>query len=145
MEIFKRDTLFLSSTDTTIGFLSRSKDRLNLAKKREGKEYITALDSFKELKYKVPKAHRKLVRRAKRVTFILPNGYSFRVIKDKEHLLLLERFRWLYTTSANESGKDYDFDFATSKANIIISPLRQKAPPSKILKLSKKGKVKRIR
>jgi tRNA A37 threonylcarbamoyladenosine synthetase subunit TsaC/SUA5/YrdC len=144
-ELFKKDTLFLSSTDTAIGFLSKSKTRLNLTKQRSGKEYIMALASLKELKAKVPKPHRKRVRRAKRVSFILPGGFSFRIVRDKEHLLLLERLKWLYTTSANLTGKGYDEEFATSKADIIIYPLKQKSPPSKIFKLSKTKKLKKIR
>jgi tRNA A37 threonylcarbamoyladenosine synthetase subunit TsaC/SUA5/YrdC len=145
MKIWGKKTLFLSSTDTTLGFLSRSKRRLNLAKNREGKEYITALGSLRDIKYRVPKNCKKLVKRAKRVTFILPNGFSFRIVRDKNHLLLIKRFGWLYTTSANESGKEYDYLFAKSRADVVIYPLKERGKPSKILRLSKRGKIKRVR
>ncbi len=36
---------------------------------------------------------------------------SYRVIQDKHHLLLLDRLKWAYTTSANLSGETYDEDF----------------------------------
>ena len=141
----KKDIIILSQTDTTVGFLSQNAKLIDSIKQRKsGKRYITALASLELLKQKsrVPKRYRAYVRRAKKTTFILPNGNSYRVIKDKQHLLLIKRYGWLYTTSANLSGKDIDLDFAKSKADIIIYPLTSHGKSSTIIKLGKNSKKK---
>jgi len=139
--------VFLSSTDTTIGFLSQDKEALNRVKKRpRDKEYIVALDSFKALtkRVRVPLKFRKKIRRAKRATFIYPNKIAFRVVDDKNHLLLLKRLEWAYTTSANLTGSSYNREFATTKADIIVEPLIDRYPPSNIYKINR-SKIKKIR
>ena len=143
----KESRVILSKTDTTIGFLSQNSQRIDEIKGRlNGKRYITALPSLSSLKKRsrIPKKFRKFVRRANKTTFIFPNGNSFRVIKDKQHLLLIERYGWLYTTSANPSGKDIDLEFAKEKADIIIYPLYNIGKSSAIIKFSRSMK-KRIR
>ena len=135
--------LFLTNTDTTIGLLSKDKERLDRAKKRlPNKSYIQALPSLASIKKRVPKKFRREVRVAKKSTFILSKEYSFRVIKDKRHNLLINRLSWAYTTSANQSGKDFDYTFAYSRADIIIYPLSKPKTPSSIYKL---GKIKQKR
>ncbi len=137
--------LFLTNTDTTIGFLSKSKKRLDKAKERAAnKEYIQALPSLKSIKKRVPKKFRRQVRLAKKSTFILSKNYSFRVIKEKKHKLLIDRLGWAYTSSANQSGKEYNYDYAYQNADTIIYPLCKPQKPSSIYKLGKK-KEKRIR
>jgi len=141
------DTLFLSSTDTTIGFLSRSPAILDRAKKRlPGKKYILALPSLSELKRRtrVPLSQRRRVRRARRLTFVLPDGRSYRIIRDPLHLLLLERTGPIYTTSANLSSEAYDPAYALSVADIVVEPLRERHPPSRILRFGKR-RVKKLR
>jgi len=101
VSIFREDRVILTSTDTTIGFLSKSKDRLDSVKNRSGKEYIEVFNAFSSLSYKTPVKHRNFIRRAKKVSFILPSGKSFRVVKDKEHLVLLKRVGRIFSTSAN--------------------------------------------
>jgi tRNA A37 threonylcarbamoyladenosine synthetase subunit TsaC/SUA5/YrdC len=136
--------IFLTSTDTTIGFISKSKEALDAAKSRElNKKYIEAVCNLKDIKKRVPKNFKNIVRRSKKTTFILSKDYSFRVVKNKTHLLLLERLGDAYTTSANKSGFEYDFNFAYQKADIIVYPLKTGAP-SKIFKLGK-NKIKKIR
>jgi len=142
-----KDKVFLTQTDTTIGFVSQNAEKLTTIKQRPPhKHYIKAINSLKILKNftRVPSQHKKRVRRAKKTTFILPNGYSYRVIRDKHHLLLLNRLNWAYTTSANLSNKDYDEHFAKKMADVIIEPLKQKHEASKIYKLGKHT-LKRIR
>ena len=135
--------LFLTNTDTTIGFLSQSRERLDRAKNRlPNKSYIQALPSLKSIKKRIPKKFRRKVRVAKKRTFVLSSSYSFRVIKDKRHNLLINRLGWAYTTSANQSGKGFDYNFAYSKADIIIYPLSKPKTPSTIYKL---GKIKQKR
>lgn len=137
--------LYLSNTDTTIGFLSKSRKRLDKAKERAAdKEYIQALPSLRSIKKRVPKKFRRHVRLAKKSTFILSKDYSFRVIREKKHKLLIDRLGWAYTSSANKSGKEYSYNYAYKNADIIIYPLYEPKKPSDIYKLGKK-KEKRIR
>ena len=142
-----RDIVILSETDTTVGFLSQNAYLIDKIKGRpSGKRYITALASLSSLKSRcrVPEKFRKYVRRANKTTFIFPNGESYRVVKDKRHLLLIERYGRLHTTSANISGKEIDLEFAKEKADIIIYPLKNHGRSSTIIKLGRKRK-KRIR
>ncbi len=139
--------IFLTSTDTTIGFISKNQEKLSKIKKRkEGKRYIIALSSLALLNKftRTPLKSKKRVRRAKKTTFIFPNKRSFRVIKDESHLLLIKRLEWAYTTSANISGKEFDLEFAINSADIIIKPLIYSPNPSKILQIGKK-RAKKIR
>ena len=141
-----KDKVFLSSTDTTIGFISQNSDRLNEIKKRsKDKKFIKALDSLDTLKdfTRVPPVHKKMVRRAKKTTFIIKDD-SYRIINDTHHLLLLHRLKWAYTTSANLSNKTYDETFAKEQADIVIYPLKEGKSTSTIYELGKK-KIKKIR
>ena len=142
-----KDKVFLTQTDTTIGFISQNADKLTAIKQRPPhKHYIKALPSFKTLKSftRVPNSHKNRVRRAKKTTFIMPNGHSYRVVQETHHLLLLSRLGWAYTTSANLSSKEYDEDFAKDNSDIIVTPLKQKSSASSIYKLGKTF-LKRIR
>lgn len=141
-----KDKVFLTSTDTTTGFVSQNSDRLNEIKQRpKDKKFIKALNSFDTLKSitRIPIMHKKRVRRAEKSTFIIKDE-SFRVVKDKCHLLLLDRLKWAYSTSANPSGRGYDEDFAYKNADIIVVPLRQNGQASSLFKLGKR-KIKRLR
>ncbi len=74
----------------------------------------------------------------------MPNSYSYRVVKDKHHLLLLNRLKWAYTTSANLSNQPYDENFAKEAADVIIAPLKEIKQASNIYKLGNYT-IKRIR
>ncbi len=142
-----QDKVFLTATDTTIGFVSQDAHMLTRIKARPPhKHYIKAVDSLQTLKHftRVPGAHKKALRRAKRTTFVMPDGNSFRVVKDPHHLLLLGRMKWVYTTSANRSGESYDEAFAHACADVIVAPLHERSQASKIIKLGKHRR-KRIR
>ena len=92
-----RDLVFLTQTDTTIGFISQNAEKLTQIKQRPPhKHYIKALPSLKTLKSfaRIPNSHKNRVRRSKKTTFIMPNGDSYRVIQDRHHLLLLNRLGW---------------------------------------------------
>jgi len=124
--------VFLTSTDTTVGFVSQNANRLTAIKKRPPhKHYIKAVDSLCTLKgqTRIPVRHRNRVRRSRRTTFIMPNGYSYRVVHASNHLLLLSRMQWAYTTSANLSGKSYHENFAKEAADVTIYPLKNKGTP----------------
>jgi len=133
-----KDKVFLTQTDTTIGFVSQNPKRLTEIKQRPPhKHYIKAVNSLHTLKTftRVPQRHKNRVRRARKTTFIMPNGHSYRVIQDKHHLLLLDRLKWAYTTSANLSNKAYDESFAREMADVIIEPLKKNAQASQIYRL----------
>ena len=141
------DKVFLTQTDTTIGFVSQNAKKLtNIKQRPPHKHYIKALNSLETLKSftRIPTVHKNTVRRTKKTTFIMPNGYSYRVVRDKHHLLLLDRLKWAYTTSANLSNKAYDEKFAKDVADIIIEPLNYTQEVSQIFKLGKYT-LKRIR
>ncbi|CUV65482.1 conserved hypothetical protein [Sulfurovum sp. enrichment culture clone C5] len=123
-----KDKVFLTSTDTTIGFISQNRDRLNDIKKRpKDKKFITAMNSFDTLKKitRVPCNYKKMVRRSIKTTFIVKNE-SFRVINEKHHSMLLDRLKWAYTTSANLSGDIYNEEFAKENADVVVYPLKSK-------------------
>ena len=142
-----KDKVVLTQTDTTIGFVSQNADNLTQVKQRPPhKHYIKALPSLETLKTftRLPDIHKNRIRRAKKTTFILPDGHSYRIVRDKHHLLLLSRLGWAYTTSANLSSEAYDEAFAKKSADVIITPLKQKHTASQIYKLGKTT-LKRIR
>ena len=142
-----KDKVFLTQTDTTIGFVSQNAEKLTTIKQRPPhKHYIKAVNRLFTLKTftRVPSVHKNKVRRAKKTTFIMPNGHSYRVVQDRQHLLLLNRLKWVYTSSANLSGSTYDEDFAKNAADIVIEPLKSNTPASSIYKLGNRN-IKRIR
>ena len=117
------NNVYVTQTDTTIGFISQSADRLDEIKGRSpSKHYIRALPSLGRLKAftRVPQSHKNRVRRARRSTFIFPDGHSYRVVAEGCHHRLIERLGWAYTTSANRSGEAYHSEFAESVADIIV-------------------------
>lgn len=142
-----KNAVFLTQTDTTIGFVSQNAAKLTQIKQRPPhKYYIKAVNSLHTLKTftRVPVIHKNRLRRAKRTTFVMPDGHSYRVVRDKHHLLLLDRLHWAYTTSANLSGETYNAQYAKEAADVIISPLKENAQVSSIYKLSLQH-IKRIR
>jgi len=139
--------VFLTQTDTSIGFVSQDAKKLNAIKQRPShKHYIKAVHSLAMLQRftRVPNAHKKRLRRASKSTFVFPNGISYRLIRDVNHLVLISRLKWAYTTSANLSGHSYDEHFARGKADIIIEPLRENNQASSVYKLGQTT-IKRLR
>ncbi len=115
--------IYLAQTDTTVGFLSKDFKALNSIKKRQlNTPCIKSVASLQELKNhaRVPKVHKNLVRRAKKTTFIYPNNQSIRVIKTSPHKEFILDHKWLYTTSANETGKNFDEKYAKKVVDEII-------------------------
>ncbi len=142
-----KDKVFLTQTDTTIGFVSQNADKLTSIKQRPPhKYYIKAINSLQTLQTftRVPSSQKNRVRRSTKTTFIMPNRHSYRLIQDKHHLLLLNRLKWAYTTSANLSGHNYDERFAKESADVVIEPLQKNKQASNIYKLGKQT-IKRIR
>ncbi len=70
----------------------------------------------------------------------MPNGISFRVIKDCEHNLLLDRVGWVYSSSANLSGAEYDEVYAREATEVVVaSPLESRGEASRIYRLGVGG------
>jgi len=138
-----KESLFLTPTDTTIGFVSQNSSKIDRAKNRKpNKHYIRVVDSLKTLRSftRVPTAHKNRVRRAKKTTFIMPNGLSFRIVKATEHNLLLDRLHWLYSSSANLSGAEYDEGYAKERAEVIVTlPKAKSGKASTIYRLGQKN------
>jgi len=79
-------------------------------------------------------------RRNKKTTFVYPNQKAIRVITQKRHLLFLKKFGWMYSTSANLSGKKFDINFALKNADVIVRDKKGffEDKVSRIIKLGKK-------
>jgi len=138
--------IYLVQTNTTVGFLSQNLEKLNQIKKRPpNKKFLRVVNSYKLLP-RVPKIHKRRVRLTpNKITYVIKNE-AYRVITDKNHRKFLNKFKWMYSTSANESGKHFDEEFAKSKADIFVMDNRGyfEAKPSSIIKLYKKG-LKKLR
>lgn len=132
--------LYLTQTDTTIGFVSQDTSKIDDAKKRlPNKHYIRVVNALNTLQHftRVPKKHKNRVRRARKTTFIMPNGRSFRVVKETEHNLLLDRLKWAYSSSANLSGAEYNEAYAKEATEVLVSfPTKHQGRASKIVRLS---------
>jgi len=115
--------IILAQTDTTVGFLSQDQQKLKELKKRsQAKPFIKVYKDFKTLKLsktRIPQKFKNSVRHAKKTTFIVKNS-AFRVSKNSLNSQLLRNLAWHYSTSANESGQDFDINFCTDKADIIV-------------------------
>ena len=139
--------LYLAQTDTTVGFLSQ--DSILLAKTKgrpTSKPFLIEAATLQELQRfaRVPKRWKNMVRRASRTTFVYPNGQALRVVKDEWHLRFLRRFGWMYSTSANQSGKSFDEGWARSQADVVVEDPRGlfEGEPSQLIKVGKNRKKK---
>jgi len=113
--------VWLTQTDTTVGFLSQDAIALARVKQRDiNKPFLTALADLKSLKQKVrvPNFLHKEIRRSKKRTYIL-NNISYRVVQDGTHHDFLKRIGWAYSTSANKSNEEYNEKFCFENADIL--------------------------
>jgi tRNA A37 threonylcarbamoyladenosine synthetase subunit TsaC/SUA5/YrdC len=143
------DLIYLAQSDTTAGLLSQNREKLNLIKERDkNKPVLREVDSLDTLKKftRVPRKFKNRIRRSKKVTFIYPNKEALRVVRDELHLGFLRKFKWMYSTSANKSGKRFDKEWAKSVADIVVEDRRGlfEGEASRIYKISKR-KIKRVR
>lgn len=118
--------IILAQTDTTVGFLSQNAKRLEEIKSRAGnKPFLKVYAELKVLRHdiRIPPLHKHRVRHSKKTTFVLKNQ-AFRYVSDPEHARLIHPFRWLYSTSANESGKNFDDSFCRGVSDLIIEDHR---------------------
>jgi len=118
------NSVYLVQTDTTVGFSSNDNEKLAVIKSRPiNQKILRTVDSFATLqKYtRVPNHHKKRVRNSKDSTFIYPNKESFRVInRDCSFYAFINKFKVLYSSSANETKKSFDENYAKSMSDIIV-------------------------
>jgi len=142
----KEDSVWLTQTDTTVGFLSQSAEALINVKQRDAsKQFLTALPDLKSLKQeeRVPLSLRKELRRAKKRTYIFKER-AYRVVSDGKHHDFLKRLGWAYSTSANKSNETYNEEFCFENADIIhISEKKfHESSPSSLYKIVRGKKLK---
>ncbi|SFV67266.1 TsaC protein (YrdC domain) required for threonylcarbamoyladenosine t(6)A37 modification in tRNA [hydrothermal vent metagenome] len=139
--------VLLIQTDTTVGFLSQDESKLQSIKERAStKPFIKVYKSFKALKnakQRVPSRQKRLIRRAKKTTFIVKST-SFRIAKDTLHSKLLTNITWNYSTSANERSKNFNRIFCEEKTDIIIED-KDSLYEGKSSKLYKINNIKKVR
>lgn len=150
----KEDFVYLIQNDTTVGFCSQNEEKLaNAKQRRKSQKNLQTLSSFCLLRTKtrVAKKYKKLVRRAKKTTFVLPSFFTqnqaFRIIqKNDPYYKILKDFACLFSSSANKTKQDFNLAYAKDKADVWIEDFRgfSQNKPSKILKLSK-NKIIKIR
>lgn len=133
-------SIILTQTDTTVGFLSQDSTSLAQIKGREsGKPFLKVFASLAELQksLRIPLKYRSKVRHARKTTFVIKNQ-AVRYVNDSIHSRLIQKYGWLYSTSANESGKEYDRNFCISHSDIRIEDCRgfTSSEPSHIYRLT---------
>jgi len=133
-------SLILTQTDTTVGFLSQDSTLLAQIKGREeGKPFLKVFASLEQLQQslRIPLRYRSTVRHARKTTFVIKNQ-AVRYVNDGVHSRLIQKYGWLYSTSANESGKEYDRDFCIAHSDIRLEDKRGFTPtePSRIYRLT---------
>jgi len=142
--------IYLTQTDTTVGFLSSDDKKLCGAKQRDSKQKILqVVSNYKTLNnlVRVPKKHKKFIRRAKTTTIIYPNKLAFRVVaQNSSHQNFLQKFNVMYSTSANKTKNTFNENYAINNSDIIVYTkenfIEKKA--SSIYKINKL-KIKKIR
>jgi tRNA A37 threonylcarbamoyladenosine synthetase subunit TsaC/SUA5/YrdC len=116
--------IYLTQTDTTVGFLSQNDKKLSLAKKRDQKQKILqVVDKYSTLKklVRIPPKHKKFIRHAKNTSIIYPNKLAFRVVSRKSnHQNFLQKFNTMYSTSANRTKHKFDEVYAKENADVCI-------------------------
>jgi len=141
--------VYLVQTDTTVGFLSQNRDALAKAKQRDPEQpFLIATDSFARQKQfvRTPARFKKIVRRARKTTFIYPNKKAVRVVCEKTHRAFLQRFGFMYSSSANVSNHPFVLSYAVKTADVIVEDANgfQEGSASSIYRLGKRTK-KRLR
>lgn len=139
--------VYLTQTDTTVGFVSQNAAALAKAKKRDPRQpFLICVDTFTKQKRfsRTPKKFKKLVRRSQKTTFIYPNKKAIRVVLNTPHHKFLKAFDYMYSSSANESNKSFDLKYAVKQADIIVEDERgfYEGSASRMLKLGKSKKTK---
>ena len=135
------DYVILAQTDTTVGFLSQNASRLSKIKSRPPhKPFIQSFDSLKTFAQeggRVPEKFKKSLRRTKSTSFVI-NNMAIRIVNSGPHHKLLQKYGWLYSTSANAQNTHYEPHFAQEHSEIIVEDARGlfEGTASKIYKIN---------
>jgi tRNA A37 threonylcarbamoyladenosine synthetase subunit TsaC/SUA5/YrdC len=114
--------VLLVQTDTTVGFVSQNAGALVQSKKRPSdKPFLKTFASLQEYKRtgRVPTQFKRELRRRTKTTYIIKDT-ALRIVPDGHYHRLLRPYGWLYSTSANASGKRFDPVFANAVADIVV-------------------------
>ena len=140
--------VYLVQTDTTVGFVSQNREKLNTIKGRsKNQPCLKCVPDFKNLllHVRVPKKFKRVVRYSNKTTLLYPNSEAIRVVKEPKHSELLEDFGWVFSTSANPTNKPYSEEFAKNSADVVVLDGQFcQNEPSKMLKVGIE-KIRRIR
>jgi hypothetical protein len=131
--------IYLAQTDTTVGFLSQNLSEINAIKNRPlDQPCLITTAKFSELKnlVRVPNRFKNIVRKSKKTTFLYPNKVAVRVVKDGRHDRFLKKFTWLYSSSANLHGENFNENWAKNVADVVVDTKFSQNSSSKIFKLS---------
>ena len=142
------ESVVLTQTDTTVGFISQDNIKLSQIKSRDAsKQFIKVYPDLKTFSKsnRIPTSKKSLFRRSKKTTFIIKNK-ALRISPIKLQSQILRNTTWNYSTSANESGKGFEYTFCQDKADIIIQDKDgfQEMNPSTLLKITN-TKIVRLR
>ncbi|MFT5660641.1 MAG: tRNA A37 threonylcarbamoyladenosine synthetase subunit TsaC/SUA5/YrdC [Sulfurimonas sp.] len=142
------ESIILTQTDTTVGFISQNSTKLSQIKSRDAsKQFIKVYPNLKMFSKsnRVPTSKKSLFRKSKKTTFIIKNK-ALRISPVKLQSQILRNSTWNYSTSANESGKGFVYTFCQDKADIIIQDKYglQEMSSSTLLKISN-TKIVRLR
>jgi len=137
-----KNLIYLIQTDTTVGLVSQNSNKLTILKKRpKDKKFIKTYCCFKELKKetRIPKKFRRTIRNSKKTTFVYPDNIARRVVFDGSYKEFLNKFLWVYSTSANISTKDIDLAWAINNADVVVTTPEgfEKRTVSMIFKIGK--------
>ncbi len=142
----RADFVYLVQTDTTVGFLSKSAERLARLKGRPSqKPFLKAISRLSALGEigRVPRKFRREIRRSRGSSYILPNGQSFRLVRG-DHRDFVKKFKWCYSTSANRHGEPYDEKYAKEACDVVVESKDgfHAAEPSRIWRVARRKRVK---
>lgn len=134
------ENIVLTQTDTTVGFISQDSTKLSQIKSRDvSKQFIKVYPDLKTFSKsnRIPASKKNLFRKSKKTTFIIKNK-ALRISPIKLQSQILRNTPWNYSTSANESGKKFEYTFCQDKADIIIQDKHglQEMSSSTLLKIN---------
>ncbi len=139
--------VLLAQTDTTIGFLAKDSMLINRKKGASNtKPLLMEVANLAAIIHRTPVSIRPFIRHAKRISYILPNNASFRVIAEGLHHDFLQGFTWLYSSSANPTKGAFCMQFAQQQCDVIVLDKRGlfAAKSSTIVKI-RHDRIKKIR
>jgi len=128
--------IVLVQTDTTVGFISQNHEKLAQIKSRPiNKPFIRVINSSQNLR--IPNKYKNLVRRSKQITFIV-NNQAFRISNKIKASQIIRNLSWHYSTSANQTNKNFNREFCEQNADIIIETVDglQELNSSSLIKLN---------